>query len=45
MGYRDGRPGTEADIVERIRQLEADCLSYSRSIGRLHVLLDRRVDA
>jgi hypothetical protein len=40
MGYRDGRPGTEADIAERVRLLEAHCQSYAKSVGNLHRLLD-----
>lgn len=36
MGYRDGQPGTEADVIERVRILETNCMSYARSLGNLH---------
>jgi chaperonin cofactor prefoldin len=36
MGYRDGKPGTEEDIRERIEKLEADCRSYARSVQTLN---------
>jgi hypothetical protein len=34
-GYRDGQPGTERDVQERVRRLEANCQSYARSLARI----------
>jgi hypothetical protein len=36
MGYRDGTPGTEADVRERVALLEWCAASYAKSLRNLH---------